>query len=47
MPIISVTRDAESLTMTIVGEFDAPVRRLWVAYLVSAPAREVLGAASM
>ena len=33
MPVTSVTKDAESLTMTVVAEFDAPVRRLWDAYL--------------
>lgn len=33
MPITSVTKDAEALTMTVVAEFDAPLRRLWDAYL--------------
>jgi uncharacterized protein YndB with AHSA1/START domain len=33
MPITSVTKDAEALTMTVVAEFSAPVRRLWDAYL--------------
>ncbi|MCW2528070.1 MAG: hypothetical protein JWM76_2930 [Pseudonocardiales bacterium] len=33
MPVTSVTKDAESLTMTVVADFDAPVRRLWDAYL--------------
>lgn len=33
MPVTSVTKDAEALTMTVVAEFDAPVRRLWDAYL--------------
>jgi uncharacterized protein YndB with AHSA1/START domain len=33
MPITSVTKDAEALTMTVVADFDAPVRRLWDAYL--------------
>ncbi len=33
MPITSVTKDAESLTMTVVADFAAPVRRLWDAYL--------------
>ena len=33
MPVTSVTKDAESLTLTVVAEFDAPVRRLWDAYL--------------
>jgi uncharacterized protein YndB with AHSA1/START domain len=33
MPITSVTRDAESLTMTVVAEFAATPRRLWDAYL--------------
>ena len=29
MPFISSTKDAEALTMTVVGEFDAGVDRLW------------------
>lgn len=33
MPVTSVTKDAESLTMTVIADFDAPVRRLWDAYL--------------
>jgi uncharacterized protein YndB with AHSA1/START domain len=33
MPITSVTKDAESLTMTVVAEFAATPRRLWDAYL--------------
>ena len=33
MPITSVTKDAEALTMTVVADFAAPVRRLWDAYL--------------
>ncbi len=33
MPVTSVTKDAESLTMTVVADFDAPLRRLWDAYL--------------
>jgi uncharacterized protein YndB with AHSA1/START domain len=33
MPITSVTKDPESLTMTVVADFDVPVRRLWDAYL--------------
>ncbi len=33
MPVTSVSTDAESLTMTVVAQFDAPVRRLWDAYL--------------
>lgn len=33
MPITSVTRDADSLTMTVVAEFSATIRRLWDAYL--------------
>jgi uncharacterized protein YndB with AHSA1/START domain len=33
MPVTSVTKDAESLTMTVVAEFGASVRRLWDAYL--------------
>lgn len=32
MPITSVTKDPEQLTMTIEADFDAPVRRLWDAY---------------
>ncbi|MCW4354245.1 SRPBCC family protein [Hoyosella sp. YIM 151337] len=33
MPVTSVTRDTEKLTMTVVAEFTAPVERLWNAYL--------------
>jgi uncharacterized protein YndB with AHSA1/START domain len=33
MPITSVTKDAEALTMTVVAEFTAAPRRLWDAYL--------------
>ncbi|CAN5654068.1 hypothetical protein BH10ACT8_BH10ACT8_26590 [soil metagenome] len=33
MPITSVTKDPESLTMTVVADFPASPRRLWDAYL--------------
>jgi uncharacterized protein YndB with AHSA1/START domain len=33
MPITSVHKDPESLTMTVVADFAVPVRRLWDAYL--------------
>jgi uncharacterized protein YndB with AHSA1/START domain len=33
MPVTSVTKDAQALTMTVIAEFNAPVRRLWDAYL--------------
>lgn len=33
MPITSVTKDPESLTMTVVADFAASPRRLWDAYL--------------
>lgn len=32
MPITSVDKDLESLTMTVVADFGVPVRRLWDAY---------------
>lgn len=32
MPVTSVDKDPEALTMTVVADFDAPVRRLWDAY---------------
>jgi len=32
MPLTSVTKDAEALTMTVVAEFPVPVERLWNAY---------------
>jgi uncharacterized protein YndB with AHSA1/START domain len=32
MPITSVSKDPEALTMTIVADFGVPVRRLWDAY---------------
>lgn len=33
MPITSVTNDPEALTLTVVADFDAPLQRLWDAYL--------------
>ena len=33
MPVTRVHTDPEQLTLTIVAEFDAPVRRLWDAYM--------------
>ena len=33
MPVTSVMKDVEALTLTVVADFDAPVRRLWDAYL--------------
>lgn len=33
MPITSVTKDPDDLTLTVVADFDVPVRRLWDAYL--------------
>jgi uncharacterized protein YndB with AHSA1/START domain len=33
MPVTSVTTDLSALTMTVVADFDAPVERLWDAYL--------------
>jgi len=32
MPVTSVTKDAEALTLTVVADFPVPVRRLWDAY---------------
>lgn len=32
MPVTSVTKDPEALTMTMVGDFSVPVERLWAAY---------------
>ncbi len=32
MPITSITKDTEALTMTVVADFGVPVRRLWDAY---------------
>lgn len=32
MPITSVSKDTEALTMTVVADFPVPVRRLWDAY---------------
>ena len=32
MPLTSVTKDADALTMTVVAEFPVPVQRLWDAY---------------
>jgi uncharacterized protein YndB with AHSA1/START domain len=33
VPVTSVTKDAEALTLSVVADFNAPVRRLWDAYL--------------
>jgi uncharacterized protein YndB with AHSA1/START domain len=33
MPVTSVTRDAEALILSVVADFNAPVRGLWDAYL--------------
>ena len=33
MPVTSVTRDTEALTLTVVADFPAGVERLWEAYL--------------
>jgi len=33
MPVTSVNRDIDALTLTVVAEFPAPVQRLWEAYL--------------
>ena len=33
MPITSVTKDPENLTMTVVADFSVPLRRLWDAYV--------------
>ncbi|UDY24662.1 SRPBCC family protein [Nocardioides sp. Kera G14] len=33
MPITHVTKDPEALTMTVVADFPAPLRRLWDAYV--------------
>src|SRR4051812_36172442 len=33
MPITSVIRDTEDLTLTVVADFAAPVQRLWEAYV--------------
>ncbi len=33
MPVTSVTRDPDALTMTVVADFPAPVQRLWEAYV--------------
>lgn len=32
MPIIDITSDPDALTLTIVGDYDVPVERLWQAY---------------
>jgi uncharacterized protein YndB with AHSA1/START domain len=33
MPITSVASDPDTLTLTVVGEYDVPVRRLWQAFV--------------
>ncbi len=33
MPVTSVTRDTDALTLTVVADFPAPVQHLWEAYL--------------
>lgn len=32
MPVVEVRRDAETLTMTVIAQFAAPVERVWAAY---------------
>ena len=32
MPVTSVTQDPETLTLTVVADFEAPIHRLWEAY---------------
>jgi len=32
MPVVDVRRNPETLTMTVVAQFDAPVDRVWAAY---------------
>ena len=32
MPITSVDKDPQALTLTVVADFPVPVRRLWDAY---------------
>ena len=32
MPITSIDKDVEALTMTVVADFPVPARRLWEAY---------------
>ena len=32
MPLTSVTKDAETLTLTVVGDFPVPQQRLWEAF---------------
>lgn len=32
MPVTSVEKDAEALTLTLIAEFPVPVRRLWEAF---------------
>ena len=33
MPVTSVARDTDTLTLTVVADFPAPVQRLWEAYV--------------
>jgi uncharacterized protein YndB with AHSA1/START domain len=32
VPIVSVTSDPETLTLTAIGEYPVPVERLWAAW---------------
>jgi uncharacterized protein YndB with AHSA1/START domain len=32
MPVVEIRKDPEALTMTVVAQFAAPVRRVWAAY---------------
>ena len=32
MPLTSVTKDAEALTLTVVGDYPVPQQRLWDAF---------------
>ncbi len=33
MPVTAVTRDPETLTMTVIADFAADLRRLWQVYV--------------
>ncbi|WP_417374120.1 hypothetical protein [Glutamicibacter protophormiae] len=43
MPVTSVLKDPETLTLTVHANFPVPVSRLWDAYLDPPPDREILG----
>ena len=45
MPVTSITTDPDALTMTVVGDYEVTVERLWEAYADPRAAGALLGSA--